>query len=207
MLLFGRSIAPPSGFAEACLGRAIPRNFIAILTTPTKARGPPVTFNDIPHGATVFIDANCLVYAATLDPTYGTACQRLLEAIENKDLSGVTSAHVLGEVCHRLMTIEAAQLYNRPMSGIANWLRRHPGEVQRLAQYSRSMDDLAAIPMMIVPVSDADVANARQFSRQFGVLTNDGLIVGVMQRHGLTSLASNDADFDRVQGVTRYGPV
>ena len=105
------------------------------------------------------------------------------------------------------MTIEAALLFNRPMTGIVNWLRRHPAEVQRLAQYSQSLDDLLAIPLPILPVTGAQVSRARQFSRQYGLLTNDALIVAVMQDHGLSHLASNDADFDRVPGITRYGPI
>jgi hypothetical protein len=32
------------------------------------------------------------------------------------------------------------------------------------------------------------------------------LIVAVLQQHGLTNLASGDTDFDRVTGLTRYGP-
>ena len=38
------------------------------------------------------------------------------------------------------------------------------------------------------------------------LLINDALIVALMQHHSLTKLASHDADFDRVTGVTRYGP-
>lgn len=34
----------------------------------------------------------------------------------------------------------------------------------------------------------------------------DAKIVAVMQHHGLTDLASNDADFDRVPWITRYAP-
>lgn len=166
-----------------------------------------MTFNDLPSGAMVFIDANCLVYAATSEPTYGAACQRLLDEIENKNLRGCTSAHVLGDLAHRLMTIEAALLFNRPMTGIANWLRRHPAEVQQLVQHSQSLDDLQAIPLPILPVTGPQVSRARHLSRQHGLLTNDALIVAVMQDHGLTHLASNDADFDRVLGITRYAPV
>jgi predicted nucleic acid-binding protein len=33
------------------------------------------------------------------------------------------------------------------------------------------------------------------------------LKVAVMRQHGLTNLASEDADFDRDPGLTRYGPV
>lgn len=166
-----------------------------------------MTFHDLPAGAMVFIDANCLVYAATSDPTYGVACQRLLNEIENKNIQGCTSAHVLGDLSHRLMTIEAALLFTRPMTGMANWLRRHPAEVQRLAQYRQSLDDLLAIPLPILPVTGSQVSRAANLSRLHGLLTNDALIVAIMQDHGLTYLASNDSDFDRVPGITRYAPI
>jgi predicted nucleic acid-binding protein len=154
----------------------------------------------------VFIDANWLVYAATSDPTYGPPCQCLLEEIENKNLEGCTSAQVLGDLSHRLMTIEAALLFGRPMTGMANWLRRHPAEVQRLVHYRQSLDDLLAIPLSILPVTGTQVSRAADISRQHGLLTTDALIVAVMQDHALTQLASNDADFDRVPGMTRYAP-
>ncbi|MGH7170092.1 MAG: PIN domain-containing protein [Gemmataceae bacterium] len=38
------------------------------------------------------------------------------------------------------------------------------------------------------------------------MLHNDALIVAVMQANGLTNLASEDDDFDRVPGLTRYAP-
>ena len=66
-----------------------------------------MTFDGIVPGTSVFVDANCLVYEATADPTYGPACKRLLERIENQELTGFTSAHVIAEMAHRLMTIYA----------------------------------------------------------------------------------------------------
>jgi predicted nucleic acid-binding protein len=172
-----------------------------------KAHGVAVTFNDIPSGTVVFFDANCLIYAAASDPQYGTACQQLLVDIENQKFQGCASAHVLGELSHRLMTIEAALLHGRSMTGIANWLRRHPAEVQRLNRSRQAIDDLQAIPITIWPVAGAQVSRAADISRQYGLLTNDALIVTIMQEHGLTQLASNDADFDRVPGITRYAPL
>lgn len=165
-----------------------------------------MTFDDIPPGAVVFLDANCLVYAAASDPKYGTACQQLLEQIEKQKFQGCTSAHVLGDLSHRLMTIEAALTLGRPMTGIAGWLRRHPAEVQRLQRSRQAIDDLQAIPVTILPVTGGQVSRAADFSRQYGLLTNDALIVAIMQEHGLTHLASNDADFDRVPGINRYAP-
>ena len=58
----------------------------------------------IPAGLAVFVDANALLYYFTAHPHYGSACQNLLDRIENKEIAGFTSAHVLTEVVDRLMT-------------------------------------------------------------------------------------------------------
>ena len=105
------------------------------------------------------------------------------------------------------MTIEVAQALGRPLAGMANWLRRHPTEVQRLRRHRQVIDDLAAIPITILPISGPQVSRAADLSLQHGLLTNDALAVAVMQDKGLTALASLDADFDRVPGITRYAPV
>jgi predicted nucleic acid-binding protein len=47
---------------------------------------------------------------------------------------------------------------------------------------------------------------AATISLQHGLLTNDAIIVASMQRHGLTNLATNDDDFDRVPGLTVWKP-
>jgi predicted nucleic acid-binding protein len=44
-------------------------------------------------------------------------------------------------------------------------------------------------------------------SKQRELLVGDALIVAAMQANGLTNLASNDADFDRVPGLTHYAPL
>jgi predicted nucleic acid-binding protein len=51
------------------------------------------------------------------------------------------------------------------------------------------------------------LVNAAALSQQIGLLINDALIAAVMQANLLTNLASNDADFDRVPGLTRYAPL
>ena len=44
---------------------------------PTRGSGGVVTFDQISAGLAVFRDANCLVYEATADPTYGPAYTNL----------------------------------------------------------------------------------------------------------------------------------
>jgi predicted nucleic acid-binding protein len=139
-------------------------------------------------------------------PRFGPACTDLLERIENGDYSGYTSAPVLGEVVHRLMTVEAGSLFGWPPKGIANRLRRHPAEVQKLSRYRQAIDELSLLRVRVLDSTGRLVSRAADFSRQTGLLSNDALIVATMGENGLTNLASNDADFDRVPGITRYAP-
>jgi predicted nucleic acid-binding protein len=166
-----------------------------------------MTFADIPAGSDVFLDANVFVYYAEPHPTFGPACQQLLLRIENKELQGFTSSSILSSVAHRIMTLEAADVFQRSMQGIVGWLKRHPVEIQQLSRSKRVVDDLSLIGIQMLPVSGPQVSIAVDLSQQFGLLTEDALVVAVMRHHGLQALASHDADFDRVPGLTRYAPV
>ena len=66
-----------------------------------------MTFTDIPAGASVFVDANTLVYHFVPEPGLGPACRDLLERFGRRELVGFTSAHVVSNVAHRMMTLEA----------------------------------------------------------------------------------------------------
>jgi predicted nucleic acid-binding protein len=43
-----------------------------------------MTLDQIPSGASVFVDSNILVYHFQPHPTFGPMCHRLTERIENK---------------------------------------------------------------------------------------------------------------------------
>src|SRR5262245_63701635 len=97
-------------------------------------------FTDLPAGAAVFVDANTLVYRFSSHPRFGPPCTDLLERIERQELVGYTSTHVLSETAHRLMTLEAITLLNRPQAGIGNRLRTHPGEVAKLTNFKLAVE-------------------------------------------------------------------
>lgn len=166
-----------------------------------------MTFAAVPASLAVFLDANTLVYHFTAHPSMGSACTDLLERIECQDLTGYTSAHVVAEMAHRLMTIEAMSLMGWPAQGIATRLRNQPAEVQRLRRHRQAIDELPLFCVETLPVERKHVSGAADVTQQYGLLFNDAVIVALMQDRGLTALASNDADFDRVSGITRYSPV
>jgi predicted nucleic acid-binding protein len=165
-----------------------------------------MTFADLPGGVVVFLDANTIVYHFSRHARYGTACTALLERIARQELAGCTSSHVLSEAAHRLMTLEAMDRFGWPHAGIAQRLRKHPAEVQALTRFRQAIDEVPQFGIQVLGILPALIHVATERSQQHGLLHNDALIVAVMQANGLANLASEDADFDRVPGLTRYAP-
>lgn len=165
-----------------------------------------MTFDQIPAGARLFLDANALVYHFTNDPKFGLACNKLLKQIEQGSITASTSGDVLGDVAHRLMTIEAIVLNGWPQAGIAARLRKHRGEIPKLQLFRDAIARIPLLKIQFLTVTQPMIEVATLVSQQHELLTGDALIVAVMQAHGITHLASTDADFDRVTGITRYAP-
>lgn len=166
-----------------------------------------MTFANLSQGSRIFLDANILIYHASADPHYGAACKQLLERIARREIEGFTSAHAVGDVAHRMMTLEAITSFGWAAKGIAARLRQNPTEIQKLTRFRQAVDEIAQIGVQVLPIDFSLISAATLLSQQYGLLTGDALIVAVMRQHGLTNLASADADFDRVPGLTRYAPI
>ena len=166
-----------------------------------------MTFADLQRGEAIFIDANTLVYHFTNHPSYGAACTALMERIELKEIPGFTSSHCLADVAHRIMTIEAMGQLGWPVSRLAARLKKHHAEIPKLSLYQQATTKVAQLGIQVLSLSEALVLDATNLSQQFELLTGDALIVATMRQQGLTRLASEDADFDRVLGLTRYASV
>lgn len=135
-----------------------------------------MTFADLVAGDSVFLDANTFIYHFGPDPALGPPFSQLLQRIENQELTGFTSVHLLAEVAHKLMTIEADALFGWPMAGMANRLRRHPGEVQKLSAYRVALDQICQSRMQILDVPLAVLRNAAGICRQTGLLAARGFL-------------------------------
>lgn len=165
-----------------------------------------MTFADLPAGASIFLDANPLVYHFAPDPKFGAASSQLLARIVNQEIQAFTSTHVLSEVAHQLMLLEAANLFGWS-SKISSRLKQQPTQIQKLTNFRKSIETVLQISIQVLTIPPAWLSTAASLSQLYSLFSNDALIVTIMQAHGLTSLASNDKDFDRVPGITRYAPV
>jgi predicted nucleic acid-binding protein len=156
-------------------------------------------------GDNVFLDANLLVYHFAAHPQFGATCTELMDRISRQVIAAFTSTHVLSEVAHRLMTYEASQKFGWTTK-ILERLKRQPDEIQKLNAFRDAIEEIPRIGVRVLAIPTDLVATAAAISIQYGLLSNDALLVAIMQANGLTKIASSDADFDRVPGLTRYFP-
>ena len=166
-----------------------------------------MTFIHIPANASVFIDANIFIYYFAPEPVLGPECRLLMDRIGKfQDFFAFTSTLVLSEVAHQLMVLEAVQTFGWPLAGVTRRLQKHPAEVRRLTVFRQAIDEIPRLGIEVLPVERHLSPLAASLSQLHGLLTNDAITVATMQDQTIVHLASNDADFDRVPGLTRYAP-
>ncbi len=105
------------------------------------------------------------------------------------------------------MIIEASTLPGWTLGKVRQRLQQQPSAVQQLTLFRRAIETVLQSRFRILTLAPAALGAAVVFSQQHGLLTNDALSLAVLQANGLAKIASADADFDRVPGLTRYAPV
>jgi predicted nucleic acid-binding protein len=166
-----------------------------------------MNFANILAGTSIFLDANVLVYHLTSHAQLGQTCTDLVKRIEQGIIHGCTSTHIMSEVSHRLMLIEASQTFGWPLAGTLNRLKKHPQEISKLVRFPSVLQQIPKLGITILTISPHLIDAAAQVSLQNNLFSNDALIIAVMQAHGLTNLASHDQGFDAVPGIARYAPI
>ena len=161
------------------------------------------TLDLIEDGSRVFIDATIFIYHFTGS---SLECRRLMEACESGRIDGFTSVTALAEVAHRLMTIEAVAKGLVSPGNVVRKLREKPAFVRELHLYQEQTD---LIPQMGVSILDLNLEVmylAAEIRQRHGLLVNDSLLAATATREGITSFASADSDFERLEEIRLFHP-
>lgn len=110
------------------------------------------------------------------------------------------------ETTHRLMIAEAID--NNWISGPnpARKLAEKPGRVRILHRYEQALRDLLAIGVVFQPIVKEDFMVAFSIQREFGLMTNDSLLIACARRLRCRAIASSDRRFKDVKDIVVYEP-
>ena len=152
----------------------------------------------IPADVTVMLDANIVTYALRPQSPYHLSCRKLLD----RGAKGAVRLHMVvnsvSDVMHRSMVAEIVLWENVEPNKAVSYLKRNWQSVQTLTRYKTVLADLKQANINILPLTYRDLHNSRRYRDQFGLMSNDSLIVAVMDREKIRHLATNDRDFSRI---------
>ena len=112
----------------------------------------------------------------------------------------------VNEVTHRFMIAEAVAK-GVITAGGAKALRGKFQQIPALTEYWRHTERMLTLNLLFAPVNEIIIRTAQAVRREAGLLTNDSLLVAAMREYGLSYLASNDSDFERVASITVFNPI
>lgn len=162
-----------------------------------------MNIREIRKGTPVVVDANIILYAIRHE---SLQCESFLRRCAEREVYGILPAHVVAEVMHRLMVAEARE--NGWIGGAnpVKQLSEKPDRVRLLVRYEDAVKSLLAMGLRFESLLKEDVVTALGVQREFGLMTNDSLLIAVSKRLGTEAVASADRSFASVRGVILYSP-
>ena len=128
----------------------------------------------------IFVDSNIPMYLIGASHPHKTEAQLLLERLIASGQRLVTDAEVLQEIVHRYAAIDRREAIGPGFQLILD-----------------VVDD-------VLPIEKADVLRAGEIVQSRASLSaRDSVHIAIMERHGIRSILSFDADYDRWPGLRR----
>jgi predicted nucleic acid-binding protein len=151
----------------------------------------------------VVIDTNILVYA---NQQKSQECIQLLKRCAHREVRGIVPMPMVTELVHTLMLIEARENGWIERANPARALAEKPELVRRLARYENQVREFLSIGLRLESATPVDILEALNIQREFGLLTNDALMLAIARRLNCSAIATADAAFRTVTGFVVYAP-
>ncbi len=161
----------------------------------------------LPQSSDVFIDANIFLYHIMKRPKLFPPCHEFFMGIESGAYNGFTSTLVLNEVLHKLMLAEATHTYGlHSEHDAANVLKQNPEKISGLSQVWKNYAVIKDYPIIIHGCNESLLDMAVDLSNRYGLLISDASHLAVIKSEGISNVATNDRDFQRIDDINIYKP-
>jgi len=163
--------------------------------------------DEIDTGTTIFIDANIFLYEILDHWKYAEPCNSFLEHVNMGKYHAVMSVLVCNEVFHRVMIAEVVERYGIEPKSAVNYLKKNWEVVRELNKAYDAMLNIDAIENLEIVEIDREVYDiALEYSKKYGLLSNDAVHLATIKKHGITNIATNDRDFERIEWLSVWKP-
>ncbi|HZF38139.1 MAG TPA: type II toxin-antitoxin system VapC family toxin [Blastocatellia bacterium] len=161
---------------------------------------------DIPDGVVCFIDATIFYYHLVNTPPLSDDCSDFLARVGAGSINGVTSTVALAEATHKVMLVEIIRRHSVTAQGLTTRIKKHPELLDGLMEHKQVAALSQALKLTIEPITIDLLKRGSDLSPQRRLLTNDALMLAVIEKLGVSYLATNDDDFDSIAGLSVFNP-
>lgn len=164
--------------------------------------------NDFSGKESIFIDANIFLHHAfDINPV----SIEFLNKIEMINFRACTSSLVLEEVSFKLLMQSASNFLSKiTIEKVKALLSDEKKRAQVIDPVLKYMDYIVLLKdssMTIIELKDIDMMTALQKTKKYGLITADAAHLSVMERKGISHIATSDSDFRDIPGLTVWSPV
>jgi len=161
---------------------------------------------DLPSETEIYVDANIFLYSAFKHPTFGDNCREFLIKMDEGGITGCASDFVLNEVFHKLMIAEVVKKFKKTTKEVVTYIKRNSEVISNLEIIWREMDIIESSNVIILEDRSSLFPDFVEISRMYNLMATDAMHVSVMKKHGITNIATNDRDFERIEWLNVWKP-
>jgi predicted nucleic acid-binding protein len=160
--------------------------------------------SDFPSDTEIYIDANIFLFSAFNHPRFGNACRDFLIRVDEAG-TGYVSDLTLNEVFHKLMLAEVSKALGIKSRDALTHIKRDPTIISKLEILWEEMELIRDSRLQIISLGKL-FPGFVDASKKYNLLATDAMIVHLMKGSGLENIATNDADFQRVDFLNVWKP-
>lgn len=163
-----------------------------------------MNLDDISAGSLCVVDTNVLLYA---EQGVSPQAQRFIRRCASGELKAVLPQTVWQELAHKLMLAEAMMRGLTSGGNPAARLAAKPEAIRGLSLYKAKVKSLLDLGFSFEPCQLGDLTErAFALQEQYGLLTNDAVVLAVALRLKADALVSSDKSFRGVAEIEVHYP-
>ena len=156
------------------------------------------------YGRKILVDSNAFIYFLT---GQSLLVKEFFQASVEGRLKLLTTVRILDEVIFKTCILLAKMRYGFYKKTL-NKLKKNPHLIAELSEDCRKIIDMCqAFNFVVFDLSFRDLEKLPNIMQNYGLVGNDALTVGIMQKMNLKYLLSADKDFDAVPWIKRIDPL
>lgn len=161
------------------------------------------SLKDIPIGERVFIDSNFFSYHLLNHRIYGAVCREFIEDIQDGEYCGFISPVVVSETIFNFIKAYIFKEYGIKPAEAISMIKVNP---KVLSEISLDRPKELFEILNLLPIGKLEVEDALMMVNEYSLLTNDALNAAAMAANKIISIATNDGDFERIEGLKLWKP-